>query len=115
MICFRSPRNLKDDLIRAKLCEVEETTEGMFKCGKKRCKVCDSIVVSATFHSTVQGRTFRINHRFDCDSRGVVYMITCKQRKKQYAGSTVTSFRSRIRNHKSSLDRFGRGHKEICG
>ena len=115
MICSQRPRNLKDHLVQAKLCKVEETTGGMFKCGKKRCQVCDSIVVSATFQSTVQGRTFRINHRFDCDSRGVVYLITCKQRKKQNVGSTVTPFRLRFNNHKSSLDRFGRGHKEICG
>ena len=76
MICFRRPRNLKDHLVRAKLGKIEETTGEMFKCGKKRYKLCDSIVVSTTFQSTVQGRTFCINHRFDCDSRGVVYLIT---------------------------------------
>ena len=41
----------------------------------------------------------------------------CTYRKceKQYVGSTVTSFRLRFNNHKSSLSRFGKGRKEICG
>ena len=30
-------------------------------------------------------------------------------------GSTVTPFRLRFNNHKNSLDRFGRGQREICG
>ena len=34
---------------------------------------------------------------------------------KQYVGSTVTAFRKRFNNHKSSLIRYGKGQKEICG
>ena len=30
-------------------------------------------------------------------------------------GSTITSFRYRFNNHKSSLTRFGRGQRGICG
>ena len=44
-----------------------------------------------------------------------MHLITCKQYKKQYVGSYVTPFGVRFNNHKSSLDRFGRGHTEICG
>ena len=35
--------------------------------------------------------------------------------RKQYVGSTITSFRYRFNNHKSSLARFGRGQRGICG
>ena len=34
---------------------------------------------------------------------------------KQYVGATVTAFRKRFNNHKSSLSRYGKGQKEICG
>ena len=34
---------------------------------------------------------------------------------KQYVGRTVTAFRKRFNNHKSSLSRYGKGQKEICG
>ena len=30
-------------------------------------------------------------------------------------GNTVTPFRKRFNNHKSSLNRFGKGQKGICG
>ena len=58
---------------------------------------------------------FYINHRFNCDSLGVVYLITCQKCEKQYVGNTVTPFRKRFNNHKNSLNRFGKGQKEICG
>ena len=73
LICYRRPTNLKDNLVRAKLRKMENEVVGMFKCGGKRCKVCDSIVIGNTFKSSVCGRTFRINHHFKCDSLGVVY------------------------------------------
>ena len=33
----------------------------------------------------------------------------------QYVGNTVTQFRLRFNNHKSSLLRFGKGQRGICG
>ena len=50
------------------------------------------------------GRSFRINHRFDCDSEGVVYLISCKSCGLQYVGNTITAFRLRFNNHNSSLN-----------
>ena len=94
---------------------MENGVVGMLKCGGKRCKVCDSIVVGNIFESSACGRTFRINHHFNWDSLSVVYLITCMKCAKQYVSSTVTAFRKRFNNHKSSLIRYGRGEKEICG
>ena len=34
---------------------------------------------------------------------------------KQYVGSTITSFRKRFNNHKSSLSRYGKGQRGMCG
>ena len=48
-------------------------------------------------------------------TQGVIYLISCKKCRKQYVGSTITSFRYRFNNHKSSLTRFGRGQRGICG
>ena len=33
----------------------------------------------------------------------------------QYVGNRVTQFRLRFNNHKSSLLRFGKGQRGICG
>ena len=115
MICYRRPKNLKDHLVRAKLRRMDKVVVGMLKCEGKRCKVCDSVDVENTLRSSVSGRIFHINHRFNCDSSGVVYLITCKKCEKQYVGNTVTPFRKRFNNHKSSVNRYGKGQREICG
>jgi hypothetical protein len=90
MVCFRRSKNLKDHSVRSKLRREEETVVGMFKCGKKRCKICDNVIIGATFKSHVEGRSFCINHRFDCDSERIVYLISCKFCGLQYVGNTIT-------------------------
>ena len=76
MVCFRRSKNHKDHLVRSKLKREEETVVGMFKCGKKKCKICDNVIIDATFKSHVGRRSFCINHLFDCDSEGIVYLIS---------------------------------------
>ena len=57
-----------------------------------------------------------IIYTFDCDSVGVIYLITCKKlHVKIYVGSTITSFRKRFNNHKSSFNRFGKGVRGVRG
>ena len=46
---------------------------------------------------------YTINHRLDCNSRNVVYLISCKVCGLRYVGSTITKFRLRFNNHKSQL------------
>ena len=41
MISFRRPKNLKDNLVRAKMQPLEEKVNGIFCYGKTRCKVCN--------------------------------------------------------------------------
>ena len=64
--------------------------------------------------SNVEKQSFHINHSFDCDSQGVVYLIRCKRCGKQYVGSTTKPFRLRFNNRKSSLKRYERGRRGIC-
>ena len=84
-------------------------------CGKKRCQICKLVKVGSVFESSVEDRTFHINHSFNCDSAGVVYLLTCKICSKQYVGSTITAFRTRFNNHRSSLSRYDQGKRGICG
>ena len=118
MISFRRCKNLKDHLVRSKLSKEKDRIDavgGMFKCGSKKCKVCENVLVGSYFESHVEGRKFHINHRFDCNSEGVVYLVTCKACKMQCVGCTITSFRLRFNNHKSSLNRYGQGIRNING
>ena len=114
MVSFRRSRNLEDNLVKAKSRGTVESVKGLFCCGKARCKVCRFVKTDSTFKSTVEGRSSHINHSFECDSSGVAYLITCKC-SKQYIRSTITPYRIRFNNRKSSLNRFGRGQRGICG
>ena len=67
MVCFRRTKNLKDHLVCSKWRGEKETVVGMFKWGKRECKICN-VVIGDAFKSYGEGRSFRINHRFDCDS-----------------------------------------------
>ena len=77
MISFRSSRKLSSYLMRAKLYPTERVV-GSFKCNTPRCLVCVNITETSTFSSTVTGKTYKINHKFDCDENCLVYLLTCK-------------------------------------
>ena len=40
---------------------------------------------------------------FSCDSKNVIYLVSCKKCRLQYIGSTTTDFRIRFRNHMSAM------------
>ena len=75
MISFRSARKLSSYLVRAKLYPTERTI-GSYKCGGKRCEVCINVNETSIFTSTVTGETYIINHRFDCNERRLLYLLT---------------------------------------
>ena len=56
-----------------------------------------------TVTSTKNGRTYKIETNLHCDSRFVVYCVTCKGCKAQYVGSTSKSFKDRYRGHRASI------------
>ena len=97
--------------IRAKLYP-EERTKGSFKCGSKRCEVCLNVNETSTFASTVTGEIYIINHKFNCNDKCLVYLLTCNCCKKQYAGQTVDEFRFGWNNYKSNCRKHQSG--ETC-
>ena len=91
MISFRSARKLSSYLVRAKLYFIKRTV-GSFKCNSKRCQTCLNVNETGTFTSTTTGKTYKINHQFNCYSKCLVYLVTCKVCLKQYVEQTVEDF-----------------------
>ena len=85
MISFRSSRNLSSYLVRSKL-YLTKRTLGSFKCGGKRCEVCINDNETSTFNSTITEENYIIKHKFDCNERCLVYILTCNKCKMQYVG-----------------------------
>ena len=73
MISFRSARKLSSYLVRAKLYPLERTV-GSVQCKGKRCQTCHNVKETEAFTSTITGKTFKINHRLNCNDKCLVYM-----------------------------------------
>ena len=114
-VSFRRPKNLKDELVRSKVGNRQSNKGGMINCSKTRCQICNFVEEGKSFTDSLGNRKYVINYEFDCDSNGVVYLIKCKRCGKQYIGSTINTFRTHFNNHKSSLNRYGRGQRNILG
>ena len=98
-------------MVRAKLYP-EARTKGSFRCGSKRCDVCLNVNETSIFTSLVTGETYIINHKFNCNDKGLVYLSTCNCCKKHYMGQTVDKFSFRWNNYKSNCRKYQRG--ETC-
>ena len=114
LLSFRRPKNLKDHLVRSKLRreEIRKMVWLSIRIGVKFAILSDR---GMNLRVHITSRTYYVNHVFDCDSEEVVYLITCKKCGLQYVGNTVTSFRLRLNNHKSSMMRYFKGQQGMGG
>ena len=71
MVSFKSARKLSSYLVRAKLYPLNRPL-GSFKCNKLCCEICVNVIETDTFTSTVTGKTYKINHHFNCDEKCLI-------------------------------------------
>ncbi|OCT76186.1 hypothetical protein XELAEV_18031381mg [Xenopus laevis] len=57
---------------------------GMFKCGSKRCVTCGAVQVSEIFTCSKTKETYQIRSYINCNTKSVVYLITCLKCYKQH-------------------------------
>ena len=62
------------------------------------------LCVGRTYCSKTNGKEFCSNYNLNCNSKNVVYLITCKACDIQYVGPTTTNFRFRFNNNKSRIN-----------
>ena len=100
---------MADNLVRSKIKEATNTRKdkGMNKCRKSRCQICIYVEEAEVFK--YGNKKYWINYPFDCDSEGVIYVVRCISCSKIYVRSTITSFRKRFNNHKSSMKKYVQG------
>ena len=113
MIGFRRGKSLKDMLVRAKVPPLQKQRGFCGPCDKTRCRLCDIIVKTDSFKSFSSNKTYKIQpENLNCDSKNVVYLISCKTCQKQYVGSTE-EFRARFNNYKCAHRNFKKGKKTL--
>ena len=70
--------------------------------------------VTDTSSSFVTKSACKINHNFNCNSKCLIYLLSCKTCGKQYTGKTVDKFRSRWNNYKTDARKAASGNIESC-
>ena len=111
-LAFRNAKTLKDHLVRSKL-KITYEKPGVTICGRKNCEICHILHQGDIFESSNTGKQYKINFLFNCNSRNVVYLLTCKICEKQYVGSTVSKFRSRFNQCKCNINLCGKGQRSF--
>ena len=96
--------------MRAALLDINEVGrwEPYGKKKKPPCLLCDNTL---TFNSKHLDEVYQIKKKFNCNSKMVVYLIDGRVCGKQYNGSTVTKFRAKANNYKSTHSNFWKEQK----
>ena len=99
---YKNGKNLKQMLVKSKL---ENNNIGAFHgCSQVRCQTCKSYAPptkSCKIYSTSE--TINVKNKIYCDSRNILYLITCQKCHKQYIGETGRTLRDRLNDHKSAI------------
>ncbi|OCT76280.1 hypothetical protein XELAEV_18031476mg [Xenopus laevis] len=74
-------------------------TKGTYKCGSKRCVTCERMYISSGFVRSSTDRSFDIKSYINCNTKFVVYLLTCLKCEIQYVGCTTRSLKCRMREH----------------
>ena len=84
LVAYRRGANLADVLIHGKLNKMmnKENSNKTVPCGEAGCSVCPHVNASRSFYST-NGDEYEILKGGDCNTRNVVYLLSCKIVKSQ--------------------------------
>ena len=107
---YRRQKNLKEMLAPSSYSKsVNSQVNIITPCNS--CDICKHyLVAEKKFTSKVTGKTYFIKGDLSCNSKNVIYLITCDKCKDEYISSAV-DFKPRFRLHKSKI----KTRKERCG
>ena len=87
MVAYKRPKNIREKLIRSKVppernLRPKRKQPGCKKCNK--CNICPYIKCCKNVKSTATGFNSEIMQEVGCQTKNIIYCITCKECKKQY-------------------------------
>ena len=75
----------------------KENSKKTVPCGEEGCRVCPHVNASRSFYST-NGDEYEILKGGECNTRNVVYLLSCKMCKKSvYVGETERTVKQRVK------------------
>ena len=77
------------------------------RCSSIPCALCPNLTTGSSSSSSFTGRKYQVvcDSHMSCDSRHVVYLISCRQCGFQYVGETSQLLSCRINQHRACIRR----------
>ena len=103
-VTYKRNKNLREILSPSLFPRNTKHNECSIKECKRKCDICKNfLVVSPEFTCFATKRKYKIKGTLKCDSRNVIYLISCRYCGEQYVRS-ATGFKERFRIHKSDIN-----------
>ena len=102
-VAYRRGRNIKQCVVQTDITtDRDNVAQGTFPCDSNRCLTChhtnsDQII-------TGPSGWVRPEHRFDCNSANIVYVISCDKCGQIYVGETGRKLKERFREHRRHVN-----------
>lgn len=91
------------------LFNIQTINNKVTRCTSTKCTLCAThIKETSTITSTTNRKTFKITNNLNCNSKNIIYVITCAKCGLQYVGETGRLAKDRLTDHRSAI----RTHKE---
>jgi hypothetical protein len=100
IVAFRRPRNLKDMLVHSSMLPKE--APGTYKCGK--CTMCTHVQEGNSFKDS-NNRIYRTRGHISCDTKYVIYLLSCRKCQVHYVGQTSKDIKTRVYQHLGDIRR----------
>ena len=98
LVAYKRNQNLRDLLIKAKVPKKQSRPKrnlpGMFKCNT--CSICPYIKTGKTIKACKSNCKVELKKRYTCQTKNLVYVISCSKCGIQYVGETKKSLKQRI-------------------
>ena len=102
LVAYRRPQNIKDKIIRSKIPSTQTRPKrilaGMSRCNN--CPICPFVKEGKSVKSSASNYTAEINRSVNCQTKNVLYCITCTKCTVQYVGESERSLQERFSEHK---------------
>lgn len=103
LVAYRRPANLKDKLVRAQIPPTHSRptrkVPGMKKC-RFDCLTCPYVQTGQLVKSSASSYKHDILMQVDCQTKNVVYCLTCNKCQEQYIGETEKTLAIRFSQHR---------------
>ena len=103
LTAYKRQRNIRDNVIRAKVApppteRPKRENSGLKRCGNQ-CSACPYIQ-EGKFIKVNEKTQWKINKRMTCETTNIIYMIECSKCNERYIGETKRSLKERLADHR---------------